>query len=69
MTNIYYFFYYIVIFHLKQGFMSVPSPITKTGLSQETANKVNTFYHNEDISRTLPGQSDSVTVKVIGMKE
>lgn len=49
--------------------MSVPSPITRTGLSKDTADKVNTFYHSDDISRTLPGMHDTVTVRINDVKE
>ena len=55
------------IIFLKMGFMSVPPPITRSG--EDTANKVNEFYHSEDIWRTLPGRHDTVNVRINGVKE
>ena len=46
-----------------KGVLSTPNPKAGHSLSAETVKLVTDFYNSEDISRTLPGKKDFVSVK------
>ena len=46
-----------------KGVLSTPNPKAGHSLSAETVKLVTDFYNSEDISRTLPGKKDVVSVK------
>lgn len=49
--------------------MSIPARISRNSLDPATTKLVKDFYHNEEVSRQLPGMYDTVTVRVNGKKE
>jgi len=47
---------------LEQGILSLPDPKQGNRLSNATAQMVTSFYHDEELTREMPGNKDSVNV-------
>lgn len=52
----------------EKGILSTPNPKPGKTLNENTAQLVKEFYHQDDISRMMPGKEDYVTVRDKGSK-
>ena len=53
---------------LEKGIFSNPNPRSGKAIEEDTADAVREFYHRDDISRTMPGKKDCLSVSIRGEK-
>ena len=53
----------------EKGILSLPDPVRRPSLLQETVDIVCAFYESDDISRVMPGKKDFVSVKKEGKRQ
>jgi hypothetical protein len=53
----------------EKGILSTPNPRAGKTLPQITADRVQTFYHCDEISRVMPGKKDCVSVSIEGVRQ
>ena len=53
---------------LEKGILSTPNPKIGKALEDGTAEAVRAFYHHDDISRTMPGKKDCLSINIRGNK-